>query len=201
MSHISYLYLVTKKLYMSTYSMSDIVALTDIKAHTLRKWESRYGFLEPKRTTTNIRFYTDDQLRMLLNIGILLRNGHRISHIDKMSEKELHDSVSQILLKASPKDDIDALILCMLEMNETKFSEVVGRHIMRSGLMTTVVDLIYPFLNHVGVLWGTNKAMPAQEHFISNLIKQKILSAIESIPIAKEGVPKIILFLMEGRKS
>lgn len=183
---------------MSTYSMSDMVSLTDIKAHTLRKWESRYDFLEPKRTKTNIRYYTDDQLRMLLNIGILLRNGHKISHIDKMSEKELHDYVSQILLEASPKDDINALILCMLEMNEAMFNEIIGRHIMRAGLLTTVIDLIYPFLNHVGVLWGTNKAMPYQEHFISNLIKQKILAAIEAIPIPREGAPKILLFLMEG---
>ena len=117
---------------MSTYSMSDIVTLTDIKAHTLRKWESRYSFLEPKRTQTNIRYYTDDQLRLLLNIGILLRNGHRISHIDKMSEQELHDSVSRILLEAEPQDDINALILCMLEMNESGFNEIMSRHIMRT---------------------------------------------------------------------
>lgn len=183
---------------MSTYSMSDIVSLTDIKAHTLRKWESRYDFLEPERTKTNIRYYTDDQLKMLLNIGILLRNGHRISQIDKISEKELHHFVSQILLEASPQDDIKALILCMLEMNEAMFNEIIGRHIMRAGLLTTVTDLIYPFLNHVGVLWGTNKAMPYQEHFISNLIKQKILAAIEAIPIPREKAPKIVLFLMEG---
>ena len=183
---------------MSTYSMSDIVTLTDIKAHTLRKWESRYSFLEPKRTQTNIRYYTDDQLRLLLNIGILLRNGHRISHIDKMSEQELHDSVSRILLEAEPQDDINALILCMLEMNESGFNEIMSRHIMRSGLLKTVVTLIYPFLNHVGVLWGTNKAMPAQEHFMSNLIKQKILSAIDAIPAPKDQAPKIVLFLMEG---
>ncbi|MFH6603380.1 MerR family transcriptional regulator [Maribacter algicola] len=182
---------------MSTYSMSDIVSLTDFKAHTLRKWETRYNFLEPKRTDTNIRYYTDDQLRMLLNIGILLRNGHRISHIDKMSQKELNNKVSEILLKASPKDDINALVLCMLEMNEVRFSEILGRHIMRSGLMKTITNLVYPFLNHVGVLWGTNKALPAQEHFISNLIKQKILSAIEAIPHPKDDAPKIVLFLME----
>ncbi len=182
---------------MSTYSMADIVSLTGIKAHTLRKWETRYNFLEPKRTETNIRFYTDDQLRMLLNIGILLRNGHRISHIDKMSQGEINNTVSEILLEASPKDDINALILCMLEMNEVRFSEILGRHIMRSGLIKTITNLVYPFLNHVGVLWGTNKAMPAQEHFISNLIKQKILSAIEAIPHPKDSAPKIVLFLME----
>jgi len=183
---------------MSNYSMAEIVSITGIKAHTLRKWESRYNFITPKRTETNIRFYTDDQLRKLLNVGILVRNGYRISTIDAFSEEELHDIVSEIQLKASPQDDINALILSMLEMNENSFNEIFGRHIMRYGLLTTVTNLIYPFLNHVGILWGTNKAMPAQEHFISNLIKQKMFSAIEAIPLKKENSPSIVLFLMEG---
>lgn len=183
---------------MSNYSMAEIVSITGIKAHTLRKWESRYSIIKPKRTETNIRYYTDDQLRKLLNIGILIRNGYRISIIDAMAEDELNDLVSKIQLKTSPQEDINSLILCMLEMNENNFNEILGRHIMRSGLMTTITNLIYPFLNHVGILWGTNKAMPAQEHFISNLIKQKMFSAIEAIPIKKGNAPSIVLFLMEG---
>lgn len=178
--------------------MSDIVSITGIKAHTLRKWESRYNFIEPKRTETNIRFYTDNQLRKLLNISILIRNGYRISSIDSMTEDELHENVSEIQLKASPEDDINSLIMSMLEMNENRFNGILGRHIIRYGLLTTVTTLLYPFLNHIGVLWGTNKAMPAQEHFISNLIKQKMFSAIEAIPLKKDNAPSIVLFLMEG---
>jgi DNA-binding transcriptional MerR regulator len=178
--------------------MADIVSITGIKAHTLRKWETRYGFIEPKRTETNIRYYTDDHLRKLLNIGILTRNGYRVSNIDIMSDGQIHEIVSKILLEASPQDDINALIVSMLEMNEISFNEIMSRHITRYGLLQATTDLLYPFLNHVGVLWGTNKAMPAQEHFISNLIKQKMFSAIDAIPNKKGNLPKIVLFLMEG---
>ena len=72
---------------MSVYTMAQIVALTGVKAHTLRKWETRYNFLEPERTDTNIRYYSDKQLKKLMNIGILTRNGYRISKIDKMSDE------------------------------------------------------------------------------------------------------------------
>jgi len=183
---------------MSTYSMSDIVSLTNINAHTLRKWETRYNFIEPKRTETNIRVYTEEQLRLLLNIGILVRNGVKISHINKMSTAELHDRVSQLLLQSSPDDDIDALVICMLQMDEIKFTSIMDRHVLKSGLLTTITTIIYPFLNHVGVLWGTEQLIPAQEHFISNLIRQKILSAIEAISQPQKDAPKIVLFLLEN---
>ena len=180
------------------YSVADIVSITGIKAHTLRKWESRYGFITPNRTETNIRYYTDDQLRKLLNVGILLRNGYKVSRIDALSEEELHQSVSEILLEASPQDDINALIIAMLEMKEAAFNEIWEKHSSQYGLLKTVTQLLYPFLNHVGVLWGTNRAMPAQEHFISNLIKQKLLGAVNALPSAPKGSRRIVLFLMEG---
>jgi len=178
--------------------MADIVSITGIKSHTLRKWESRYSFIVPKRTVTNIRYYTDDQLRKLLNIGILIRNGYRISKIDAMSDLEIHEIVSKILLDTTPQDDINALIVSMLEMNELVFNEILDKNFSKLGLLGTFTDLLYPFLNHIGVLWGTNKAMPAQEHFISNLIKQKIYSAINAIPSKDETAPTIVLCLMEG---
>ena len=103
---------------MATYSMAEIAALTGINAHTLRKWESRYDFIVPERTNTNIRYYTDNQLRKLLNIGILVRNGNRISQIDKMTDNEIHEQVSKILIGANQSDEIQALIMGMIEMDE-----------------------------------------------------------------------------------
>jgi len=182
---------------MTNYSMADIVSITGIKAHTLRKWESRYNFIEAKRTATNIRFYTDEQLRKLLNINILTRNGYRISKIDGMSDAQIHEVVSKILLETTPHDDLNALILCMLEMNEIDFNEIMSKNISKHGLLKTITDVLYPFLNHIGVLWRTNKAMPAQEHFISNLIKQKMFSAIDTIPSKDESCPTIVFYLME----
>jgi len=189
-----------KILNMTIYPVSQVESMTGIKAHTLRVWERRYQFLKPQRTDTNIRYYTDEQLRKLINISILNRNGFRISKLDKMPDEEIHQKVSDILNNTDKtlEDDIQGLTLAMLEMDEDKFTKIYQGHIIRKGLLRTMSDVIYPFLTHVGVLWITNKAYPAQEHFITNLIRQKIISAIESYTHVPEDAPSIVLFLPDG---
>jgi len=189
-----------KILNMTIYPVSQVESMTGIKAHTLRVWERRYQFLKPQRTETNIRYYSDEQLRKLINISILNRNGIRISKLDKMPDEEIHQKVSDILDNSDKTldDDIQGLTLAMLEMNEEKFNKIYHSHIIRKGLLRTITDVIYPFLNHVGVLWITNKAIPAQEHFITNLVRQKIVSAIESYTTIRDDAPSIVLFLPDG---
>jgi DNA-binding transcriptional MerR regulator len=178
--------------------MAQIVALTGVKAHTLRKWETRYSFLEPERTDTNIRYYTDAQLKKLMNIGILTRNGFRISKIDKMSDKEIHDQIAKSLLNSSKEDEISALIISTLEMDEVAFDTIINEQIIKNGLLATTTQVIYPFLNQIGVLWGINKVMPAQEHFVSNLIKKKMFAAIDRLPHSKKDAPVLLMFLTEN---
>lgn len=185
---------------MSIYSVAQAEALTGIKAHTLRVWEKRYSFLTPERTSTNIRYYSDDQLRKLLNIGILLKHGYKISKIDAMSDEELYGVVSDVL--ALPLDDtqsdmVKALSIAMLDMDEEAFNRIFQKQINHAGLLDAMLNLIYPFLSHVGVLWGTNKLMPAQEHFVSCLIRQKLISALDGISTPRESVRSIAMFLPE----
>ena len=188
---------------MTTYSMAQVESLTGIKAHTLRMWERRYGFLNPCRTETNIRFFSDIQLVQLVNFGILLRNGYKISKIEKMPQDQIHELVNQILSSSDYKvdhnsrEDIQSLTLAMLDMDEIRFDEIFKAHLIRKGLLGTVRDLIYPFLHHIGILWNTQKTMPAQEHFISCLIRKKIVSAIDMIPHPPAQAKKIIFFLLE----
>lgn len=178
--------------------MAQIVALTGIKGHTLRKWETRYSFLEPDRTDTNIRYYSDSQLKKLLNVSILMRAGIRISKIDKMTDEEIHNNISINLLSHKAEDEISALIISMLELDEIKFDNIIKSQIIKNGLLSTMTDVIYPFLNQVGVLWGINKVIPAQEHFVSCLIKQKVLATIDNLPHPRESAPSILMFLSEN---
>jgi DNA-binding transcriptional MerR regulator len=185
---------------MATYSMAQVETLTSISAHTLRIWERRYSFLTPERTETNIRYYSEEELKTLLNIGILIRNGHRISKVDQMSDQDIYDQVTNILSNTSQEneDEINALTVAMLEMDEEEFNKIFQRRLMRKGLQATITDLIYPFLGHIGVLWGTNKAIPAQEHFITNLIRQKIIAATDSLPMPSPNAPSIVMYLLDG---
>jgi len=132
-----------------------------------------------------------------LNIGILVRNGRRISQVDTMTDDEINHQVSEILVDSKKPDAINALIISMIKMDELAFDKIIDRNIRSKGLLSTVTELIYPFLNQIGILWSTHRAMPAQEHFISNLIRQKLFAAIEKLPMANVDAPKVVLFLLE----
>ncbi len=187
---------------MITYSVAQVEALTGIKAHTLRIWERRYNFLTPERTPTNIRFYSDSQLKKLLNFGILVKNGYRVSKVGKMTDEEVYMEVTKVLSDPSSEmnDEMKGLTLSMLEMNEEEFDNIFERQVMRKGFLKTITEVIYPFLQYVGVLWTTNKAMIAQEHYISNLIRQKLISAIERLALPPKDAPSIVFFLLEGEE-
>jgi len=187
---------------MVTYSVAQVEALTGIKAHTLRIWERRYDFLQPERTPTNIRYYSDEQLKKLLNFGILVRNGYRVSKLNKMSNEQVYEEVSKVLADPGSErsDEMKGLTLSMLEMNEEDFDDIFERQVIRKGFFRTITETIYPFLQYVGVLWTTNKAMIAQEHFISNLIRQKLIAAIERLSIPSKDAPSIVIFLLEGEE-
>ncbi|MGC8864926.1 MAG: MerR family transcriptional regulator [Bacteroidales bacterium] len=185
---------------MSQYSIKDLETFTGIKAHTIRMWEKRYGVVEPGRTQTNIRTYDDDDLKRLLNISILNRHGYRISEIMRMSEKEICDRVLQITHKSlDTQSQIENLVLAMIDLDEEYFEKILTQSIIKIGFEDTVKYLIYPFFERIGVLWQAGSIIPAQEHFISNLIRQKLIVAIDSIITPrKDQALTYLLFLPEG---
>lgn len=185
---------------MITYTVAQVESLTGISAHSLRVWERRYNFIKPHRTETNIRYYSDKQLKKLINVGILLKHNYKISKVAAMDDNKIHDLISSILLgqQENYQDDIKSLTVSMIDLDEAGFNKLFNTHINKNGLVNTFIQLIYPFLQHVGVLWGINKTMPAQEHFISNLIRQKLISATENLPLANSNAPSLLLYLFEG---
>jgi MerR family transcriptional regulator, light-induced transcriptional regulator len=183
---------------VSTYSIKDLEQLSGIKAHTLRIWEQRYDLLSPKRTDTNIRFYDDADLKLILNVALLNDNGFKISKIACMSEAEMREEVIKLTEKSLTHDDqIHALTICMIEMDEERFDKVLSTNILKIGFEQTMMNIIYPFMSKIGVLWQTGAINPAQEHFISNLVRQKLIVAIDG-QIYKGGGKKFLLYLPEG---
>lgn len=143
-------------------------------------WEQRYGILEPKRTDTNIRYYSDDDLKRILNISLLNNNNVKISKIAKMSEEEISTEVIRLTEQTSVLDNqVSALSISMIEMDEDHFEKVLSGNILRHGFEKTMVNVIFPFLERVGLMWMTGSINPAQEHFISNMIRQKLIVAID----------------------
>jgi MerR family transcriptional regulator, light-induced transcriptional regulator len=187
---------------MANYTIKDLERLSGIKAHTIRIWEKRYGLIEPERTLTNIRTYCDAELRKLLNISVLNRNGYKISRIVKLSHEEITDNINK--LTENPTDtesQIENLAIAMIDLDESKFEKILSRAIMQLGFEDTVIRVLNPFLVRIGIMWQTGSINPAQEHFVSNLIRQKILVAIDSqISGENRDSKTFLLFLPEGER-
>lgn len=185
---------------MCVYSIKDLEHLSGIKAHTLRIWEQRYSFIKPKRTDTNIRYYSDEDLKLVLNISLLKNNGHKISKIAKMSENDIADEVYKITeKKLTYSEQIHALTISMVELNENRFEKIMATNILQLGFERTMVNIIFPFLHRIGVLWQTGAINPAHEHFITNLVRQKLLVAIDGqFEDYSDTAKKFMLFLPDG---
>jgi MerR family transcriptional regulator, light-induced transcriptional regulator len=185
---------------MSTYSIKDLEQLSGIKAHTLRIWEQRYDILSPDRTDTNIRTYDDNDLKLVLNIALLKDHGYKISEISKMSPDELSKEVLLISDKQlNYPDQIHALTISMLDLDEERFEKIISTNTLQFGFENMMINIIYPFLSRIGTLWITGSIGPAQEHFISNLIRQKLIVAIDGqLPSLRPGAKKYLLYLPEG---
>ena len=184
---------------MGKYSIKDIEKLSGIKAHTIRIWEKRHNVIEPKRTLSNIRYYDDYDLKRVLNISILNNNGLKISTIAQMSDEELHEKVVQLSRdNNATESNVDRMIVCMIELDELTLEKLFSEFIMRFGFEDTVIKIVYPFLKKIGVLWQTGNISPAHEHFISNIVRQKIIVAIDALPAPDENQDKLLLYLPDG---
>ena len=185
---------------MAEYSIKDLERLTGIKAHTIRIWEKRYSIIDPKRTSTNIRFYSDSELKKILNVSILNSNGMKISAIANMNSEQLHERVMALnQVSDDSASFIDQLTIAMIELDEASFERILSLVTLKIGFEDTVTSVLYPFLDKIGILWQTGKINPAQEHFISNLIRQKLIVAIDSIPNhTNPKLPVVLLYLPEN---
>lgn len=185
---------------MSTYSIKDIERFSGIKAHTIRIWEQRYKMLNPIRTDSNIRIYTDADLRHILNVSFLNNQGIKISHIAKLTPGAIHAQVLEITENAiTPEIQIDSLIQAMINYDESSFEKTFSLCVQKVGFDKTITTIIYPFLQKLGVMWHTGITTPGQEHFIVNLIRQKLILAAEKIALNATNKSKtFLLYLPEN---
>lgn len=183
---------------MGTYSIKDMEQLSGIKAHTIRIWEKRYRLIEPQRTHGNIRFYSDNDLKKIINVSLLNSNGFKISAIAGMKEDELTQKVFELSeARGQYRIHIDQLVTSMIDLDEEEFQNVLTMLEKKYGFENTITEIIYPFLDKIGVLWQTGNITPAHEHFISNLIRQKIIVAIDGLKHNAKSTLRAILFLPE----
>lgn len=184
---------------MNSFTIKDLEKLSGVKAHTLRIWEQRYGFIKPERTNTNIRHYSANELKTILNVALLNKYGFKISHINKMSEHEMRNKILELnQQEAQLERVVNDLVQLMVDMNMEAFEEALSEYISKNGIEKTITQVLFRYLEKIGILWLTNHINPAQEHLVTNIIRQKLIVGIEGANSLTKIDKTILLFLPES---
>ncbi len=185
---------------MNTFTISDLSRFSGIKQHTIRIWEQRYKALKPQRSAGNTRYYDNSQLRRLLNIASLIPFGYKASELCSMKDEQLFQLVQELQIVPGNQPDeylISQLVSAGLRFDEEAFESFFTKTLMRYSLRDAYTWIIYPMLNRIGLMWSSNEIPPSSEHFISNLIRQKLFTAINSLPLPKDTAARWLCFLPE----
>lgn len=187
---------------MDWFSISELQQFSGIKAHTIRMWEQRYHALKPARSEGNTRSYDGQQLRRLLNIVSLMDSSHKISELCSMTDGKLYELLHNQTSQREPIDFsyeyfVSQIIAAALGYNEPLFDKIFSSAVLRFGLKEAYRKILYPVLLRLGLMWTVNTLRPAHEHFITSLFRQKILTAVDSLPLSTSR-KTWILFLPPG---
>ncbi|WBX77125.1 MerR family transcriptional regulator [Tenacibaculum ovolyticum] len=184
----------------NTFTIKDLENVSGVKAHTIRIWEKRYGLLSPERTDTNIRYYSSDNLQKLLNVVLLNTNNHKISKIAEMSNETIIVKARELAFKVAVDDEaINSFKLSMFQFDKVLFNNTYNKLLNKKTFREIFKDVFIPFLGHIGLLWQTDTLLPAHEHFISNLIAQKIQISTERLEYSViNSETTYVLFLPEN---
>ena len=145
-------------------------------------WEKRYAIIQPNRTETNIRFYTDDDLQKLLNISLLNQNGNKISAIADMTDEEIIQEITALSEQHGQVEvDINQMVMAAIDLHEDLFDRVLNSCLLKLGFEKTFCDVIFPLFDKLSVMWQIGRINACQERFITNLVRQKLLVATDGL--------------------
>lgn len=184
---------------MAGYSIKDLENFTNIKAHTIRIWEQRYNLLEPQRSDTNIRTYSENDLKKILNINLLYSNGYKISKIAGFSESEIKEIATELLFveKGNSNILVENFIQLILDLNEDVIEKRLLELLSEQGLHRLYIDVLIPLLKKIGDLWQVDALSVSHEHFFSNILRQFLIVQTGKINVPKQHKGNVILFLHE----
>tara|TARA_B110000285_G_scaffold227941_1_gene290069 strand:- start:529 stop:1407 length:879 start_codon:yes stop_codon:yes gene_type:complete len=179
------------------YSIKDLENFTQIKAHTIRIWEQRYGLLIPKRTDTNIRYYSEGDLKKILNVNLLYSSGYKISKIAELSEEEIIEEAKSFILvsETDKQSEIDAMTMLILDFKGTAIKRTLETELAKTKLDDLYTDLVLPLLKKIGQLWQVNSINIIHERYFSNIFREFLISKIEELNTKPDPLKSAVLFL------
>lgn len=183
---------------MNNFSIRDIANLSGIKPHTLRIWEQRYNILPPKRKKSLHRYYDNEDLKHILRVSLLYHNGLRISKIAMLSSDEIRLLATEGNAVPGQSQYINLMMEASIDFDQEWFDDITDAALHKFGVERWMTGIVYPFLEKVGLFWMTGHIIPAQEHFASNIIRDRLVMEIDRLPLAVNSPHRILLFSPQG---
>ncbi|HVK96621.1 MAG TPA: MerR family transcriptional regulator, partial [Flavisolibacter sp.] len=182
---------------MMLFSIHELQNLSGIKAHTIRAWEQRYGILKPERSKGNCRHYCLEELKLLLDIVLVVKSGKRISYVSEMSREKLDSQLKEISDNVLAKEKVIAALVCSMFYKEVdEFESILDSSINSWGTDISIRDVIIPFLQRVNLLSFNNSSL--EVHFVVTIIRKKIILGIENTTPTNVLDKSALLFLPEN---
>lgn len=181
------------------YSIKDLETLSGTKAHTIRIWEKRYNLLVPDRTDTNIRLYNDDELRRILNVSLLVNNGYKISKVAKWPETQIKETVLEVTENQTSEEGfVSRLLLKMFDFNNIGICGLINEIILKLGVEEAVTKVFFVLFQRIGTFWQVGSIFPAQEHYLTNIFRQKLIAEIDRLEMENSKDLTMLFFLPEN---
>jgi len=183
---------------MTIYSIKDLEYLSGIKAHTIRMWEKRYQLLEPDRSDTNIRSYSDEDVRKILNVAMLVKRGYKISNVAQFDTEKLQSEVIRINTNVHDSNIYtDQLLFQTVNLNVDGFEQILDKIIEEYGFEKTIQHVVFPYFERIGILWQAGSIFAAHEHFVSNIIRNRLIMETAKFKTS-ESASSALFFLHEN---
>lgn len=180
----------------SEFTIKDLENFSGIKAHTIRIWEKRYDLLTPNRTDSNIRFYDLENLQKLLNISLLYNKGMKISKIAKLDKPAMEVQIREAVFEGDVESQAsNSFKLAMLNFDEVLFNQTYNSLIAQTSFRDVFRNVFLPLMSDIGILWQLDSITPAHEHFLTNLIRQKIYINIEKLQLSQKSTSSKLFVL------
>lgn len=154
---------------------------TGLSPHVIRVWEKRYGAVEPERTQTNRRLYSNEQIERLSLLREITRNGHSIGNVAKLPTDKLRELARE---STAPGEDsrthaapqsgpacLEECVEAVKSLDAQALDEALRRGATELGAQGLLQRVIAPLAQTIGDLWRDGIITAAHEHFASAVIR------------------------------
>ena len=195
-----------------TYPIKVVSHLTGLSIHVIRAWEKRYNVVVPKRTDTNRRLYSSEDVEKLKLLSAASAKGYSIGSIHTLSTIELHNllgatesvidnpSISKIEGKKDFKGNshLEKCIFAVKELNAHGLEQELYNALKDLPQPKFIDDLVTPLFENIGDLWKKGEIRIVNEH-VSSAVIRKILNSLIDNNAVPTNAPSIIIATPKGQ--